>query len=188
MYDAILTTALTALRKGQTLLYPTDTIWGIGCDASDADAVERIYSIKQRDHSKAMLVLALPEMISPQIPEEALHLLLHSSRPTTVILPASMLAVPIADNLPAADGTIGVRIPQFDFCQQLIQQLDSPIVSTSANLSGTSSPSCYEEINPLLMKRVDCCLPDHPSFHHAPTGSSRIVKVMPNGSLAILRD
>ena len=78
MYEAILTTALTALRKGQTLLYPTDTIWGIGCDASDADAVERIYSIKQRDHSKAMLVLALPEMISPQIPEEALQLLLHS--------------------------------------------------------------------------------------------------------------
>ena len=78
MYDAILTTALTTLRKGQTLLYPTDTIWGIGCDASDADAVERIYSIKQRDHSKAMLVLALPEMISPQIPEEALQLLLHS--------------------------------------------------------------------------------------------------------------
>jgi L-threonylcarbamoyladenylate synthase len=188
MYDAILITALTALRKGQTLLYPTDTIWGIGCDASDADAVERIYAIKQRDHSKSMLILATEQMLSPDTPAEALQLLLHSLRPTTVILPASMLAVPIADNLPAADGTIGVRIPQFDFCQQLIQRLGSPIVSTSANLSGTSSPSCYEEINPLLMKRIDCCLPDHPSFHHAPTGSSRIVKVMPNGSLAILRD
>ena len=188
MTQTLLSTALQALRNGQTLLYPTDTIWGIGCDAANADAVERIYAIKQRDHSKAMLVLANEQMLSPDLPSEVRQLLLHSSRPTTVILPIILLTVPLAHNLPAADGTIGVRIPHFTFCQQLLQQLGSPLVSTSANLSGTPSPSCYDEIDPQLMQRIDCCLPDHPSFHHTPTGSSRIVKVESDGTLTTLRD
>ena len=188
MYYTTLATALNALRNGQTLLYPTDTIWGIGCDAANTDAVERIYAIKQRDHSKSMLVLAIPEMLSPQLPRDILQLMLHSPRPTTVILPTSLLSIPLASNLPAADNTIGVRIPHFTFCQELLQQLGSPIVSTSANLSGRPSPASYEEIEPELKQRIDCCLSNHPSFHHAPTSSSRIVKVEPDGTLSILRD
>lgn len=188
MTTQLLHTALAALREGMTLLYPTDTIWGIGCDAANADAIERIYAIKQRDHSKSMLILANEQMLAPHIPSEARQLLLHSPRPTTVILPVDMLAVPIADNLPAADGTIGVRIPQFHFCQQLLHELGSPLVSTSANLSGQPSPTTYADIAPALKQRIDLCLPDHPAFHHAPTGSSRILRLNPDGSVTTLRD
>ena len=188
MTTQLLHTALAALREGMTLLYPTDTIWGIGCDAANADAIERIYAIKQRDYSKSMLILANEQMLAPHIPSEARQLLLHSPRPTTVILPVDMLAVPIADNLPAADGTIGVRIPQFHFCQQLLHELGSPLVSTSANLSGQPSPTTYADIAPALKQRIDLCLPDHPAFHHAPTGSSRILRLNPDGSVTTLRD
>ena len=179
---------LSVLRQGLTLLYPTDTIWGIGCDATNADAVERIYAIKQRDHSKSMLVLATEQMLSPDLPSEVRQLLLHSSRPTTVILPVEMLAVPIAHNLPAADGTVGVRIPQFAFCQQLLHELGNPLVSTSANLSGHPSPATYADIDPALKQRIDCCLPDHPSFHHPSVAPSRIVRLLPDGTLATLRE
>ena len=178
---------LPALRQGQTLLYPTDTIWGIGCDATNADAVERIYAIKQRDHSKSMLILATGQMLSPHTPPEALQLL-HSTRPTTVILPVGMLNTPIAPNLPAADGTVGVRLPQFAFCQQLLHALGSPLVSTSANLSGHPSPATYADIDPALKQRIDLCLPDHPAFHHPPVAPSRIVRLQPDGTLTTLRD
>ena len=188
MAFTLLTTALQALRSGQTLLYPTDTIWGIGCDAANPDAVERIYALKQRDHAKAMLVLATAQMLSPQLPENIRQLLLQSQRPTTVILPTHLLSSPLAPNLPAPDGTIGVRIPQFDFCQQLLQQLGSPIVSTSANLSGRPSPTSYADIDPELKQRIDCSLPDHPTFQHPPVGSSRIIKYNPDGTLTTLRD
>ena len=188
MHHDLIETALAALRQGHTLLYPTDTIWGIGCDATNADAVERIYAIKQRDHSKSMLILATEQMLAADIPDEARHLLLYSTRPTTVILPIEMLAVPIAHNLPAADNTIGVRIPQFAFCQQLLREIGSPLVSTSANLSGQPSPADYADIDLELMQRIDCCLPNDPSFHHPPTAPSRIVKLQPDGTLTTLRN
>ena len=178
---------LPALRQGLTLLYPTDTVWGIGCDAANPDAVERLYTIKQRDHNKSMLILATETMLSPNTPDEALQLL-HSPRPTTVILPVGLLSVPVAHNLPAADGTVGVRIPRFAFCQQLLHELGSPLVSTSANLSGRPSPSTYADIDPELIRRIDCCLPDHPAFHHPPVAPSRIVRLLPDGTLATLRD
>lgn len=187
MVTHLLNNALTALRQGNTLLYPTDTIWGIGCDATCADAVERLYTIKQRNHENAMLILANNQMLAPNIPDEALHLLLHSMQPTTVILPVSMMALPIAHNLPAHDGTIGIRIPKFPFCQQLIQMLGHPIVSTSANLSGMPSPTSYDSIDTILKQRVDYSLPDDPSFHHPNTKSSRIVKILPDGTLTTLR-
>ncbi|MBQ6069106.1 MAG: L-threonylcarbamoyladenylate synthase [Bacteroidales bacterium] len=188
MTPTLIDTALHALRQGLTLLYPTDTIWGIGCDATNEDAVERIYRIKERDHNKSMLVLANEQMLAPHIPSEVRQLLLHSQRPTTVILPIDMLAVTISDNLPASDGSIGVRIPQFDFCQQLLHELSSPLVSTSANLSGHPSPACYADIDPILMQRIDCCLPDHTSFHHPPVAPSRIIRLNPDGTLATLRE
>ena len=187
MTTQLLHTALAALRQGKTLLYPTDTIWGIGCDAANADAIERIYAIKQRDHSKSMLILVNEQMLAPHIPSEVRQLLLHSPRPTTVILPVDMLAVPIADNLPAADGTVGVRIPQFFFCQQLLHELGSPLVSTSANLSGHPSPATYADIDSALQQRIDLCLPDHPAFHHPPVAPSPILRPNPDHSVTILR-
>lgn len=187
MNQELLTTALTALKDGKTILYPTDTIWGIGCDATLSDAIEHIYAIKERDHNKSMLVLANRDMLSPKLPVEATELLLRSERPTTVILPAEMLSVQIADNLPAQDGTVGVRVPRMAFCEALLNWLGHPIVSTSANLSGHPSPATYADIEEEVRRRVDLCLPDDVSFHHEGVGSSRIVKLEPNGSIVVLR-
>lgn len=187
--DTLLKTALDALRNGETLLYPTDTIWGIGCDATDATAVERIYALKERDHSKSMLVLcadlAMVEAFVGTVGEACAHLLLHSDRPTTVILP--LQSHRLADNLAAADGTLGVRIPKMAFCQQLLHAFGKPVVSTSANFSGTPSPTGYADIDEALKARVDCCLPDNEAFHHSATGSSRIVKINATGEMMIIR-
>lgn len=185
-YDLV-DSSLSALRNGQTLLYPTDTIWGIGCDAVNPTAIERVYAIKERDHSKSMLILASAGMLSPDIPHGVMALLLESERPTTVVLPARYVALPLPQNLLAADGTVGVRVPKMDFCQELLRQSGHPIVSTSANFSGRPSPQCYADIEEELKHRVDYCLPDDPAFHHPATGSSRILKVNPDGSVAVIR-
>lgn len=179
--------ALRTLAEGGSLLYPTDTIWGIGCDATRSEAVEKLYAIKNRDHSKALLILATEAMLTPDLPPVVKGLLLHSGRPTTVVLSARYVAVPLAANLLAADGTVGVRIPRMDFCQALLQGFGRPIVSTSANFSGQPSPAAFSDISPLLRQRVDCCLDDHPSFHHAPVASSRIVRLTPDGQVETLR-
>lgn len=187
MNNDIIERALATLNVGGTLLYPTDTIWGIGCDAVNPSAIERVYAIKERDHSKSMLILASAQMLSPEVPSEVRQLLLESERPTTVVLPARYVALPLPQNLLAADGTVGVRVPKMDFCQELLRLFRRPIVSTSANFSGRSSPQCYADIEEELKLRVDYCLPDDPSFHHPATGSSRILKVKPDGSLAVIR-
>ena len=187
MNNDIIERALAALNAGGTLLYPTDTIWGRGCDAVNATAVERVYAIKERDHSKSMLILASAEMLSLDLPGEVRQLLLESERPTTVVLSARYVALPLPQNLLAADGTVGVRVPKMDFCQELLRQFGHPIVSTSANFSGSPSPHCYADIEEALKHRVDYCLPDDPAFHHPATGSSRILKVNPDGSVAVIR-
>lgn len=188
MTNLYLDSALEALRGGRTLLYPTDTIWGIGCDATDAAAIEKIYAVKERDHSKSMLILATEAMLSPRLPAAAADLLLRSERPTTLILPAPLVAAPLALNLPAADDTVGVRVPRMDFCQALLQAFGRPIVSTSANFSGHPSPAAYAEIADELKQRLDCCLPDAPEFRHPATGSSRILRLAPDGAIQVLRD
>lgn len=187
MNNDIIERALATLNVGGTLLYPTDTIWGIGCDAVNPSAIERVYAIKERDHSKSMLILASAEMLSPEVPSEVRQLLLESERPTTVVLPARYVALPLPQNLLAADGTVGVRVPKMDFCQELLRLFRRPIVSTSANFSGRPSPQCYADIDEALKRRVDYSLPDDPSFHHPATGSSRILKVKTDGSLTVIR-
>ncbi len=188
MRSDLIEKALETLRRGGTLLYPTDTIWGIGCDACCREAIEKIYTLKERDHNKSMLVLANKEMLSPTLPTEARRLLLHSDRPTTVIVPKEMLQMELAQNLPAKDGTVGVRVPQFDFCQALLTALGRPIVSTSANLSGRPSPNCYGAIEQAVKERVDLVLEDDESFAHQATGSSRIVKMESDGKILVIRD
>ena len=188
MTNRLLEQARKALSEGKTLLYPTDTIWGIGCDATCADAVERIYAIKERDHTKSMLVLVAEGMLEKEMPQEVRELLLASERPTTVVVPARYVACVLPGNLLAADGTVGVRVPRMDFCQELLHAFGHHIVSTSANLSGHPSPSCYDDISEELKQRVDCCLPDLPEFRHPATGSSRILKVNPDGTIAVIRD
>ena len=183
----LVSSALHALCDGKTLLYPTDTIWGIGCDALDASAIERVYAIKERGHSKSMLILATADMLSFDMPKEVKTLLLESERPTTVVLPAGFVALPLPENLLAADGTVGVRVPRMDFCQELLHRLGHPIVSTSANFSGCPAPQCYADIDEELKRRVDCCLPDAEEFSHPVTPSSRILKVEPDGTILVIR-
>lgn len=184
-------TTVKALRQGKTILYPTDTIWGIGCDARNAMAVERLYAIKERDRSKSMLILldrlegSLLEWIR-QAENQAIK-----PRPTTYILPREVwgpaLGDSIAPNLPADDGTLGIRVPTHRFCTEVISRLGAPLVSTSANLSGHPSPTTYADIEQALIDRVDYCVPPLPEFLSGETRGSRIVKLSPDGSMTVIR-
>lgn len=176
-----ITHAVETLRRGGIILYPTDTIWGVGCDARNAEAVERLYAVKGRDRSKSMLVLV----------ERKRWKVENETRPTTYVLPRGrwqvLLGDEIARNLPAADGTLGVRCPDHRFCQEVIRRLGAPIVSTSANLSGRPSPQTYDEIEEELKCRVDYCVAPLPEFLSGETCGSRIVKINADGSQTVLR-
>jgi len=187
MMNDMIEQALDALIGGGTLLYPTDTIWGIGCDATNASAVERIYAIKERDHAKSMLILVSEAMLSAGMPEGVRTLLLDGGRPTTVVVPAGYVEASLPDNLLAADGTVGVRVPRMAFCQELLARFGRPVVSTSANFSGKPSPQGYADIEEALKRRVDFCLPDAPQFRHPATGASRILKVEADGTVVVIR-
>ena len=184
--EEIIESAVSVLQSGMTLLYPTDTIWGIGCDARRADAVEKLYGIKERDRAKSMLVL-----IAEWGAESAAWRLEDESRPTTYILPGAiwrpMLGGCVADNLPAADGSLGIRVPDHPFCQEVLRRLGAPLVSTSANFSGKPSPSSYEDIDPALKMRVDMCVPNLPELAGKENRGSRIVKVNGDGTLTVIR-
>ena len=138
---------LRALRAGGVILYPTDTVWGLGCDATNAEAVEKIYAIKQRPESKALIVLLADERdIFQYVAQPDLRVFdyLHqTSRPTTVIYPG---AIGLAENLIAADGSIAIRLVQDEFCRHLIKRFRKPLVSTSANVSGQPAPAIFSEI------------------------------------------
>ena len=187
-YNGVLDSLLSVLSQGGTMLYPTDTIWGIGCDATNASAVDKIYDIKQRDHSKSMLILCsdldMVERFVGGVGEEAARLLLSADRPTTVILPMTLSR--LANNLAASDGSIGVRIPRMEFCQNMLRAFGRPIVSTSANFSGSPSPSSFSDIDSNLIARVDFCVPHYFDRPSAGT-SSRILKLSPSGDIQILR-
>ncbi len=148
--------ALNVLRKGGIIIYPTDTIWGIGCDATNETAVSRVYDIKERNDNKSMLVLLHSESLLPsyvrEVPEIAWQLIEASVDPLTIIYPE---AKNLAGNLTGPDGSIGIRVVNDPFCSQLISQFKKPIVSTSANISGTSSPSNFNEIDKALLQKVD---------------------------------
>ena len=187
---------MEVLRRGGVILYPTDTIWGIGCDARNADAVERLYAIKERDHTKSMLVLIRSEVrcrkseANLRPPTSDLQPPT-SPRPTTYILPRErwkpLLGDCVAANLPAADGTLGIRVPDHGFCQEVMRRLGAPLVSTSANLSGRPSPRTYNEIEEELRRRVDYCVPPLPAFESHETRGSRIVKIDSDGRETVIR-
>ena len=186
--SSVILETVSELAQGGTILYPTDTIWGLGCDATNADAVEKIYSIKQRDHSKSMLILCsdidMVERYVAPVSDKVCELLLGRDRPTTVIMPQCKSL--LANNLAAADGTVGVRIPKMDFCQQLLRTFERPIVSTSANLSGCPSPASFVEIDESLEQAVDHCV-SQSMEEHSGGSSSQIVKLQPDGSILVLR-
>jgi L-threonylcarbamoyladenylate synthase len=148
--------AVQVLKKGGVILYPTDTIWGIGCDATNSDAVEKVFAIKQRSEAKGMLVLLDDannlDRYLQEVPEIAWDLIELSDEPLTIIYSG---AKNLAGNIISPDGTIGIRIVRDEFCRKLIQQFRKPIVSTSANISGKSWPENFNAIDPAILHLVD---------------------------------
>ena len=197
--------ALEVLRSGGIILYPTDTVWGIGCDATDPSAVAKVYEIKRRADSKSLVLLASDmDMICryvKEVPEMAVQLVEVNDKPMTIIYPGAIAgsspvsadaALPKADrrclafNTVAEDGSVGIRIPMMDFCQQLVARLGRPLVSTSANISGEPTPKKFAEISEDIRSAVDHIV--EPSLERGATGqSSSIIKVGLDYSIEIIR-
>ncbi|MPQ45519.1 threonylcarbamoyl-AMP synthase [Marinifilum sp. N1E240] len=179
--------ALEVLKAGGVILYPTDTIWGIGCDATNAEAVKRVYEIKNREDSKAMLVLMEnPNRLNSyvdEVPEIAWDLIDANDKPMTLIYPG---AKNLAPNLINSDGTIGIRISNEEFTQNLIQRFKRPIVSTSANISGDPSPANFLEINEKLKELVDYVV-EYRQDDMEKASASSIIKIGVGGEIQILR-
>ena len=191
--------ALEVLRSGGIILYPTDTVWGIGCDATDPEAVAKIFAIKKREDSKSLVLLASDmDMICryvKEIPEMAVQLVEVNDKPMTIIYPDAIAGDQgnmtadrrcLAFNTVAQDGTVGIRIPMMDFCRQLVAKLGRPLVSTSANISGEPTPKKFSEISETIRSAVDLIV--DPSLERGATGqSSSIIKVGLDYSIEIIR-
>ena len=175
------------LRKGKVILYPTDTIWGIGCDATQPKAVDRIYLLKQRYESKSMIVLLdhkdkLTKYVK-KVPAIAYDLIDRYQEPLTIIYPG---AINVAKNVVAEDGTIAIRIVRSEFCLKMISALDKPIVSTSANLSGQPSPIVFSKIPEEILKGVDHIVNLHQDVIIR-TKPSTIIRLLENGEFEVVR-
>lgn len=148
--------AFEVIQNGGIILYPTDTVWGIGCDATNAEAVKKIYALKQREETKSMIVLMNGEKmmynVFKDIPEVAWQILDLSEKPTTLILDNPRN---VAANVIAEDKTLGVRIVKEPFCFKLMERMKKPLVSTSANISGMFTPKSFKEISPEIINGVD---------------------------------
>ena len=181
--------ALKVLREGGVILYPTDTVWGIGCDATNADAVARVYEIKKRADSKAMLVLldgaGKLQGYMEKVPETAWMLLEanEGQRPMTIIYPQ---AKNLAPNLLADDGSVGIRITEEPFSKALCEQLRRPLVSTSANISGEPAAKLFSEISLEILEAVDyVCL--FRRDDNSPAQPSSIIKIDDKERINIIR-
>jgi len=151
-----ITKALKVVQDGGIILYPTDTIWGIGCNATNTEAVQKIYKLKQRAESKSMIILLdtdakLPSYIR-DVPELAYNLIEYAENPLTLVMPG---ARNISPALIAADGSVGIRVAKHPFCEGLIQRLRKPLVSTSANISGKPSPQYFSQVEQEIIDGVD---------------------------------
>lgn len=186
-YREDLNRAVECLKKGGLILYPTDTIWGIGCDATNSEAIKRIYSLKKRADSKSMLVLvnneAALEKIVNDIPDITWELLEVSINPLTVIYDN---AHGVAPELLADDGSLGIRITSEIFSNELCKRLGRPLVSTSANISGKKSPSFFNEISDDVKKGVDYIV-EYRQEDKTPKSPSNIIKLSKGGIVKVIR-
>jgi len=180
--------SLEILHQGGVILYPTDTVWGIGCDATNSTSVERIYSIKQRHEAQAMLSLVDGlEMLAAyvdDVPHIAVQLIEEATRPLSMIYPG---AKNLAENLIAQDGSIGIRIVQEPFCRQLIKAFGKPLVSTSANISGKPTPDTFNEISDEIRDAVDYIVRWRQDDQQ-PTAVSSIIQLNMDGSYRVIRN
>ena len=201
--NEILAEAVRVLREGGVILYPTDTIWGIGCDATNPEAVAKVYGIKKRPDSKSLVLLADSlDMVGRyvrEIPDIAVQLVEVNDRPMTIIYPDAICgkaqaegSKAVADrhflayNAVAEDGSVGIRVPMNEFCRNLCYKLGRPVVSTSANLSGEASPERYADIPQEIISAVDYVV--DPALERDSLGkASQIIKVGLRGEIQIIR-
>ncbi len=195
----IIQEAVKVLRDGGVILYPTDTVWGIGCDATNEQAVARVFDIKRRSETKSLVLLACDlDMVAKyikEIPSIAIDLVEVNDAPMTIIYPGAQYLAP---NAVAADGSVGIRIPLADeaaqpgkltagaFCRELVRRLRRPLVSTSANISGEPTPASFAEISEEIKSAVDYVVPK-PFGAGASGRSSQIIKLGLGGEVEILR-
>ena len=179
--------AIEVLKQGGIILYPTDTIWGIGCDATNEEAVEKLYAIKQRDKSKSMLILldnpVKLQTYIQEVPDIAWDLIDLTDKPLTIILDG---AKNLATNLISNDGSIGIRITAEDFSRELCMRFRKPIVSTSANITGQPTPQSFNQIDPQILELVDYVVEYRQNEMSKQTPSS-IIKLEANGNINIIR-
>lgn len=196
--DAIISEAVKVLREGGVILYPTDTIWGLGCDATNPEAVRRIYEIKHRSDSKSLVLLAdgldMVARYVKAIPDMAVDLVEVNDKPMTIVYPGARAAEPgapadrhlLAAETVAEDSSVAIRVPLNDFCRRLVSSLGCPLVSTSANISGESTPANFSEISGEIKSAVDYVV--DPGFGKTATGkASSIIKVGLDASIEIIR-
>ena len=188
LFDHEIEQSVRTLRNGGTLIYPTDTIWGIGCDATNAAAVGKIYLLKQRTENKSLIILLddaekIRHYIR-EVPAIAWDLLDKVDRPLTIIYPSAMN---LAANVIADDGTVAIRVVKNDFCIRLIREFGKPIVSTSANISGTSPPLTYRNIAREILSGADYVVSETLDELHD-LKPSQIIKLEVNGEFRIIRE
>lgn len=186
-FEKDIASCLTTLQAGGLLLYPTDTIWGIGCDATNPDAVKKVYTLKQRAESKSLIVLMADQRdilkYTSQPDLRVFDFLKTTNKPTTIIYEGAM---ELADNLVNADGTIAIRLVDEPFCRHLIKRFRKPIVSTSANLSGHPSPAIFKDIDSHIKAGVDYVV-QYRQDDDTPRQSSAILKWNSNGEVTVIR-
>ncbi len=177
---------IAVLKKGGLILYPTDTVWGIGCDATNPDAVDKVFKLKQRSDEKSLICLVhdfkmLNEYVE-NVPEVAYDILKFAKKPTTIIYDNP---IRVAENIIAADNSLAIRVAKDEFCKKLIQRFRRPLVSTSANISGEKTPQSYAEIDPLILEGVDYVVNLQ---HEKKSGKpSAIIKLKNDGSVKVIR-
>ncbi len=186
-FNEDLEASLSVLRAGGLIVYPTDTIWGIGCDAANAEAVARIYALKQRAESKSMIVLVADDRdvlkYTAGVDLSVFDYLKRQTKPTTVIYNG---AIGLAANLLAEDGSVGIRIVDEPFCRHLIKRLRAPVVSTSANISGHDSPGWFGEIDPAILDGVDYVVKYRQEDREKKVPSS-VIRPQKDGQIEVIR-
>lgn len=177
---------LEVLHNGGVILYPTDTVWGIGCDATNPEAVQKIYDLKKRSSSKSMIVLVngdrMIHYIFKDIPEVAWQIMDLSENPTTLILDKPKNVAP---NIIAEDNTLAVRIIKEPFCYKLLERFKKPIVSTSANISGEPTPLSFDQISETIKNQVDYCVDYNRSAKNSKP--STIIKISLDNQVKVIR-
>jgi L-threonylcarbamoyladenylate synthase len=179
--------AAEAVRDGKVILYPTDTIWGLGCDASNPQALEKLMKIKQRDPSKGFIILIDQDSklhrYVKDVPEVAWDLLDVATDPLTIVFDNGINLAPLVK---ADDGSIAIRVCKDDFCKELLSKLKAPLVSTSANISGEPSPENFSQVNPQIINSVDYAV-KHRQQEKAKGKASSIIKLGSGGEVKVLR-